>query len=186
MRHDQASLKAAIASLSTPGPEKFKTAKALVAMSETHPQRLSPLFNGVAELLEAENQIIKWAALKIIANLACTDEHDRIEKILPRYLAPISGPAMISANVAIQGAAKVARCRKNLTSRIVQAILQVENATYTTEECRHIAIGHAITALGTMEIAVKQSPGILAFVRRQCQNPRPATRKKAEHFLRAR
>jgi hypothetical protein len=183
MRLDEASLKAAIASLSFPGTEKFRTAKALIALSETQPERLSPLFDELAELLEAENSIIKWGAFRIMANLACVDQDDRIEEILPRYLAPISGPVMISAGIAIQGTAKIARCRKNLTARIVQAILQVESATYKTEECRHVAIGHAITALGTMETEVKQLPSVLGFVRRQTENPRPGTRKKAELFL---
>ena len=183
MRLDETSLKADIASLSLPGAAKFRTAKALTALSETHPERLLPLFHELAELLEADNSIIKWEAIRIIANLACADDDARIEEILPRYLAPISGPVMISAGIAIQGAAKIARGHNNLTPQIVKAILQVEYATYKTEECRHIAIGHAITALGTMETEVKQMPSVLGFVRRQTGNPRPATRKKAELFL---
>jgi len=183
MRLDESSLKAAIASLSVPGAEKFRTVKALIALSESQPELLSPLFGELTELLEAENSIIKWGVFRILANLACVVQDGRIEEILPRYLTPISGPVMISAGIAIQGAAKIARCRKNLTARIVQAILQVETATYKTEECRHIAIGHAITALGTMETEVKQMPSVLGFVRRQTENPRPGTRQKAVLFL---
>jgi hypothetical protein len=141
------------------------------------------LFDELAELLEAENNIIKWGAFQIIANLAYVDQDDRIGEILHRYLAPIPGPVMITAGNAIRGAVKIAGCRKHLTTRIVQSILQVETATYKTEECRHIAIGHAITALGTMETEVKRSPTVLEFVRRQTENPRAGTRKKADIFL---
>jgi hypothetical protein len=183
MRLDESSLQSAVASLSSPGTGKFKTEKALIALSETEPELLEPLFDELAKLLESDNSIIKWGAFQIMANLACVSREDRVVEILPRYLAPIPGPVMISAGVAIQGAAKIARCHKQHTPRIVQAILQVESGTYKTEECRHIAIGHAITALGTMEAEVKQWPSVLEFVRRQTENPRSGTRKKATLFL---
>ena len=94
------------------------------------------------------------------------------------------GPVMITAGHAIQGSARIAATHKHLTDRIVRAILGTERARYKTDECRNIALGHAIKALGAMSDEVRHSPEVTAFVTRQIENPRPATRKKAEQFLR--
>jgi len=101
-------------------------------------------------------------------------------RLLADYLAPIAGPVMITAANAIAGAAKIGASHPGFSKKIIAAILQVEHAHYQTDECRNIAIGHAITALATIG---KSTPTVLAFVERQLCNPRPATRKKAEAFL---
>jgi hypothetical protein len=183
MKTNKSFLKAAIAELSTAGTKKFKTAKDLIALSEKEPDRLYPCFDAFCELLQTKNNIIKWSVFQIVSNLAAADKEGRIEGIMDRYLAPIPGPVMITAANAIAGAAKIAKVHGHLTNRIVQAILQVESAVYKTDECRNVAIGHAILALGTMGNEVKRSPGVVAFVERQCGNTRPGTRKKAELFL---
>jgi len=73
------------------------------------------------------------------------------------------------------------RFRSALIRRVGQS--RYAKGQYKTEECRNIAIGHAITALGTMETEVKRSPIVLGFVRRQTENTRAGNRKKAKLFL---
>jgi hypothetical protein len=90
---------------------------------------------------------------------------------------------MITAANTIAGAALIAAAHPQLAPRIVRAILRVESARYQTDECRNVAIGHAITALGTLGPEARQSKAVVSFVRRQLANPRPAARKKAEAFL---
>jgi hypothetical protein len=183
MRTDQSSLRSALAGLSAHGAAKFQAAKELVALSEQEPDALYPAFDAIARLLEAENNLIKWSAFQMMANLAIVDRDHRIRAIIGRYLAPISGPVMITAGHAIHGSAKIARADPSLTGEIIRAILGVEHARYKTDECRNIAIGHAITALGSMSAAVRKSAEVTEFVTRQMQNSRPATRKKAARFL---
>jgi hypothetical protein len=183
LKHDESSLSSAISGLSTAGTEKFRIAKELVSLSEQEPKRLYPFFDQMAELLDAENNIIKWTAFQIMANLAAVDRPRRIDAIIERYLAPIAGPVMITAGHAIQGSAKIARSHPHLVDRIVPAILGVEQARYKTEECRNIAIGHAITALESFGPAVRSSPEVMAFIEIHVNNSRPATRKKALRFL---
>jgi hypothetical protein len=90
---------------------------------------------------------------------------------------------MVTAANSIIGSAKIARTHKHLANRIVRAILQVENAKYQTDECRNVAIGHAITALGVMDMEIRRSRDVVKFVKRQARNPRAGTRRKAELFL---
>lgn len=177
------SLERAVAGLEAAGTKKFGTAKALIAMSEKEPGALMPFFGDFARLLKTDNSIIKWSVQRIIANLARADREGRVHAILGGYLAPIKGPVMITAANAIGGAAKIAAAHPALAARIAAAILGVEKARYQTAECRNVAIGHAIVALGSLPDDVRHSKPVLAFVKRQSRNLRAGTKKKAAAFL---
>ena len=56
----------------------------------------------------------------------------------------------------------------------------MSEATYATAECRNVAIGHAIVAL----LGMSEQENVIEFVTGQLRNPRPATRRKAEQFVR--
>ncbi|MEI6632652.1 MAG: hypothetical protein WCP22_02405 [Chlamydiota bacterium] len=181
--HAPSSLSSAVAELESPGAKKFRTARNLIALSEKDPSALVPFFDDFRRLMGAENKIIKWSVYQIIANLACADRRGRIAAILDEYLAPIKGPAMVTAANAIRGGAKIAAAHEGLAPRIASAILGVERARYKTAECRNVAIGHAVTALESMGDDVKRPARVVAFVKRQTRNRRAGTRKKAEAFL---
>ena len=176
-------LHTAMEGLSSAGSRKFEYSKALMILSEQHPELLYPHFQFLSQLLTSENKIIKWNAFRIIANLAPIDEEGHIGRIFDAYIAPITGPAMITAANAIQGAVKIATVEKQLTDKVIRAILKVEQTHYQTDECRNIVIGHAIKALGMMDEPIRRRENVVAFVRRQTHNSRNATRKKAEIFL---
>jgi hypothetical protein len=163
---------------------KYGSVKILRIISETEPGVLYPKINFLFDLLDSGNQILKWGGITIIANLAAVDSRRKIDKILKEYLAPISGPELITANNVIGGAAKIALAKPKLTDRIVDDILKVEKARFQTAECRNIALGQAIEALGRLFEQSKRRERILKLARRQLKNPRNATRKKAEKFIR--
>ena len=182
---DPPRLKAAIERLEkASGSAKFRAAKALLQLSEVKPQALYPHFGLLLRLLHSDNQILKWTAIRIVANVASVDAKRRIERILDGYLAMIDGPVMITAANTIAGAALITKAKPQLTDRVVRAILRVERARYQTEECRNVAIGHAIKAFSSMEGEVQRRKKVVDFVKRQTRNTRPATRKKALDFLR--
>lgn len=183
MKTDRTSLRAAVAELSYAGTRKFRVAKELIALSESQPGVVYPLFDELCALLETQNSIIKWSAFRIVANLAAAAPAERVAGILDRYLAPIDGPVMVTAANAIAGGAKIAAAHARLTNRVVRAILRVENARYQTDECRNVAIGQAIDALGTMGDRVRRARDVVAFVEKQTGNTRAGTRTRAENFL---
>jgi hypothetical protein len=155
-------------------------------LSEQAPDLVYPHFDFFAGLLGSSNHILKWNATLTLANLAGVDREGRLDRIMDAYLAPISGPDMIDAANAIRGAASIALAKPQLAPRIAGRILAVERASYATEECRNVAIGHAIRALDLFFEAAGDRRGVLRFVSRQAGNPRPATRAKAQRFLRKR
>ncbi len=186
-RADPKLLDAALLELETLDAErKFATAKALRLLSEQAPGTLYPHFDRFVALLECGNGFLRWDATRILAALATVDKHARIEAILDPYLKPVRGPHLIGAAATITGAARIALAKPQLANQMSHAILRVERAHYQTEECRNIAIGRAIEALDQFFHLIGDPHWVIAFVRRQTGNRRPATRKKAEQFLKRR
>jgi hypothetical protein len=164
---------------------KFGASKALRILSDLVPEALYPHFDSFAAMLDHENQILKWNAMLTLASLARVDRHGKIEAILDRYLEPISGPDMITAANAIRGAVVIALAKPHLVRRILLRIMRVEHAEYSTPECRNVAIGHALRALGLLADLLPDRHMLRLFAARHVANPRPATSAKARQFLQA-
>jgi hypothetical protein len=161
---------------------KYGSAKLLRRLSEQDPGLLYPRFDFFAHLMEGETRILRWDSSRILGHLARVDSEGRIDKLLDRYLAPIAGNELIAAANAIQGAADIARSKPHLADRIATEIVKVSHAHYATPECRNVAAGHAIQALDRFFEHIQKKMPVLEFVESQLENPRPATRKKAEKF----
>lgn len=173
-----------IESLNAKRPEeKYGAAKALIALSEQAPGILYPEFDFFAGLLDGKNNVLRWNAIRILANLACVDSENRLERIFDIYFKPVRGPIMITAGHVIMGAAVIAAAKPELASRITAEILKVERARYATPECRRIAIGHAITAFELFFNDIDDKEPVLNLVRKQLRSTRLAVRRKAERFL---
>ena len=170
--------------LSSENPRtKYGSMKVLRTISEKDPAILASRLGRFIGLLDSDNTFLRWGAIQIVANLAVVDSRKRIEKIFDEYFAPIRGPVMITAGNIIGSAPKIALAYPKLADRIAQEILRTERATYQTPECRNIALGHAITALDQFFDSLQEKQRVIAMVTRQLHNPRNATRKKAERFL---
>lgn len=161
---------------------KYGSAKLLRRLSEEDPGLLYPRFDFFARLMEGETRILRWDSSRILGHLARVDSEGRIDNMLDRYLAPITGKELIGAANAIQGAADIALAKPHLADRIAREILKVGRAHYSTPECRNVAAGHAIQAFDRFFEHIQKKKRVLAFVQSELQNPRAATRKKAEKF----
>ncbi len=164
---------------------KFGCAKALCLISEEHPDLLYPHFDFFVRLLDHPNRILQWDAAFVLSHLARVDADDRFRSVFGKYFSPVSGPVMITAANVIQGGARIALARPHLAERIACEVLKVAEARYQTTECRNVAIGHAIVALAEMLPVLRRPARVVEFVRRQTRNSRPATRRKAEQFLKS-
>jgi hypothetical protein len=162
---------------------KYGAAKALRVVSQQSPDVLYPRWDAFVRLLDSDNAFLRWGATQILGDLAAVDRENRFDALADRFFAPISGPEMIGAANAIAAAAGIVLAKPHLADRMVKPILKVERASYRTPECRNVAIGHAIKSFDKWLGHVGNKRPVLAFVTRQLDNPRPATRKKAEKFL---
>lgn len=162
---------------------KYGSEKILRIISEEEPEILYRKMDAFIENLDSDNNFLKWGAIHVIANLAAVDSKDKFEEIFDKYFAPISGPVLITAANIIAGAAKIAMAKPELAERITRELLKVEKAKYQTTECRNIALGKVIESFDQFYDQIADREPVLRLVKKQLQNTRKATRKKAEKFL---
>jgi len=163
---------------------RFRSTKGLALLAAESPELVYPHFDFLLGQLSVPNSILRWNAMRALAALAPIDRAGKLDAALDKYLAPIPGPQMIGAAAAMCGAAEIARAKPYLAELLAKAILGVRQAVYETEECRNVAMDHAILALGRFYHLIEDKAAVLRFVRAELENPRPATRAKAEAFLR--
>lgn len=177
----------AVAKMAEPkGTARFAAGKALVVTAEKSPERVYPYFDAIAGLLAGECKIVRWNALQVISRLAAVDKDGKVEGVLDAYLGFVHGGNLISAANAIDGAARITLAQPQLLERVLPVLLGVEKETYETPECRNVAIGHVLTALGELWPMVQGRADVVAFVRRQESNTRAAVVKKAKQMMKGR
>jgi hypothetical protein len=170
--------------LSSKDPKvKYAAAKRLAVLAELNPGKLYPRRDFFIGMLDHENQILKWTAIDIVGRLAESGKMKNIERILKRLFAFLNAGKLITAGHAVQALAGIAAARPKTQGRITRELLKVERFQYDTAECRNIAIGIVIEAIGPLFAELKDKKPVIGFVKRQLKNRRPATRKKAERFL---
>jgi hypothetical protein len=163
--------------------EKYGALQELGALAEAAPLRVYECFDEIAALRRHKNHILGWWASRMLAQLARVDSEGRLDEFLEEYLAPLTGPNMISAANVIRGLPAVAHAKPHLASRLVDAMLQVREARYQTEECWNVAMGHCCEALAAFPRPVPHLAAVREFLREAAANRRPATRRKAARAL---
>ena len=162
---------------------KFKSAKILTLISERNPQKLYPRIDFFIDLLDSGNQILKWNAIDVIANLASVDVNKRFEKIFDKFYGLLKEGSLITAGHVIGSSAKIVNAKPNLESRITNELLKVEKIQLPTEECRNILFGHAILSFDQYFDKIQNKNEVIGFAKKQLNNSRNATKAKADKFL---
>lgn len=162
---------------------KFGCSKTLLLLSAQHPKLLCSSIDRIAELLDSKNRIIKWSAITILGNLAMVDTEGRIRNRVHKLYGFLAGGELITANNAMAALGKISRAFPEEQERIAAHLLGIERQLFETDECRNIAIGKAILALGMFCDPANSSKSVLDFVGRQTGNSRRATANKAKAFI---
>jgi hypothetical protein len=165
---------------------KYGSAKILRMVSDREPALLYPWMDLFSKMLDSDNNIMRWEAIHVIASLTRVDDENKFEKIFDLYFASVPGPSLIAAANVIGGASTIALAKPGLTRQITAEILKVDKARYRTADCRRIALGKAIDSFDRFFDQIEDKDPVVALVRRQLRNPRNATRKRAERFLKKR
>jgi hypothetical protein len=162
---------------------KYGCSKVLRIISQKKPEVLYPRFDFFVQFLDSDNTFLKCDAIFILANLAAVDSANTFEAIFDRYFAPISGPVLIIATNVIGGAAKIALAKPELTDKIVDALLKVEDAEYQTAECRNVALGQAIASFEQFFEQIGDKERVRQLIKKQLTNTRKSTAQQAAQFL---
>lgn len=170
--------------LSSANPRvKYAAAKELLATAYKNPASLHPHFDFFEKLLDSDNKILRWTAIDILGHLAGLEKGDRTEKLNRRLFGFLRCGNLITANHAISALSDIASAHPRYRLEITRELLKVEHYTFDTEECRNIALGKVILAIGSYYDAKPEQAGVIEFVRRQTRNERNGTARKARAFL---
>lgn len=162
---------------------KYGCLKLLRLISEQQPVLLYPYFDFFVELVDSDVNVFKWGGILIIANLTIVDTNNKFEKIFKKYFTPITEHVLITASNVISSSATIALAKPELTEQITTEILKVERAVYQTDECRNIAIGHAIKSFHKFFDQIENKRPVIEFIKKQLDNSRSGTKKAAEKFV---
>jgi len=165
---------------------KFPIAKILRTISEKEPGLLYPRFDFFIDLLDSDNNIIKWNAMDIIANLTAADEDNKFDRIFERYFSLLNDGSLITAGHVVDNSAKIAAAKPERREQIEALVLTVEEVPLPTSECRNILAGKAILAFDQWFDVVEDKEAVVGFVHRQLNSSRNATKNKAAKFLKRR
>jgi len=162
---------------------RFACAKTLNILSKEKPEILYPEFEYFVKLMDSTNNIIKWNAIDVLANLAAVDAENKFDAIFDKYFELLHDRVMITAAHVVDNSSTIAKSKPDLTSDITASLLKIERAQLASPECREILIGKAIVAFDGYFEQIEDKDKIIAFVKRQTSSRRNATKVKAHRFL---
>ena len=162
---------------------KYASTKKSIAISKENPSELYPDFDFFVKLLDSKNQIMKWTAILVLGNLSKVDEKEKVDELIPRLIGFLNGGKMITANNSILALSQIALYKPKYQEKIWKEFIKVENYNYNTPECRNVALGKVVSALGKFRDKIKDRKDILEFLERQTNNTRVSVKKRAIELL---
>jgi hypothetical protein len=166
--------------------EKYAFVKELLAAGKQNPKGLYPYLPQIIYMLDTGKNIIVWAGIELLGSLIKVDKNRRIKSQLPRLYTYLNTGRMITANHAVAALSEIAKVEVELQDKIIEEILKTQEYKYDTEECKNIVYGNIIKGMETCYPTIKNEKTkkeVVEFIRKQEENKRNATKKKAEGFM---
>lgn len=149
---------------------KYGCVKYILEIGKENPSQLYPKLELFIDLLENENNIIKWMAIDVIGYLARVDKKKKVDKYLDELMGFLNTGKLITANHAILALANIALAKPEYQRKITEELLKVEHYNYDTDDCRNISLGKVILAIGLYFNKLEDRKPVIEFVERQTKN----------------
>jgi hypothetical protein len=180
---DRRLLSGVIDGISSGRPQiKYKSGKILMILSEQNPEILYPKWSHFVKLLGSENTFMKSIGIRIISNLTRVDTKNKFDKIFDKFYGLLDDESMITAANLVDHSGVIAKAKPKFQNKITNKLLAIDK-THHGPECKNIIAGKAMSSLSQYFEEARNKKKIIEFAKRQLKNTRPATRKKAERFL---
>jgi hypothetical protein len=161
---------------------KYKCGKALMILSKESPKVIYHKWDDFVKLLKSENTFMKSIGITIIANLTRVDTKNKFEKIFERFYRLLDDDSMITASNIAGLSGVIAQAKPKLQTKITNRLINIDS-THHSLECKNIIKGKAILSFDEYFEETRNKKRILEFVKVELKNSRPATKKKAEKFV---
>jgi hypothetical protein len=161
---------------------RSKSFKALLMLSEEHPERLYPKWDHFVDLLGRDNNYLKYQAIYIIANLTRIDTENQFEATFAAYYDLLDGRSVMTAAHAAGNSGKIARAKPQLQARITEELFGIDD-THHPPGRKDLIKGYAIEAFAEYFEEAANKDRILEYVKKQLRSESPRTAKAAKRFL---
>jgi len=161
---------------------KYKSLKVLMLLSEQQPNILYPKWDFFVNLLDNENTFLRTLGASALANLTKVDKEKKFEKIFDKYYSLLKDKSMINAANVAQRSGIIAKAKPHLQDEITNKLMDIDK-THHSSECKNIIKGKAILSFNEYFDEFDNKEKIIKFVKKELNNTRSATRKKAEQIL---
>ncbi len=185
--HDERALQDLLDGIS-PGVQKSamreSSSKAILLLSETHPDVLLPHWPYFVQLLKSDNGFSKYVAIHVIANLATADDEGRFEKTFSTFYNLLDDESVMVASHVAGVSGQIAQAKPKLQSKITGRLLTIDQTHFPASRQALIA-GYALQSFDgyCAAAAPRDQDCMLAFARRYLDCASPKTRKLAKDFL---
>ena len=160
------------------------SSKAVLYLSEQHPEVLLPHWAYFVKLLKSDNGFSKYVAIHVIANLVTAGDEGRFEKSFNAFYKLLDDESVMVASHVAGVSGQIARARPLLQPKITQRLLGITQTHFPAER-QALIISYAIPALDEYfaDSSAREQDRILAFVQQQIDCASPKTRRLAKDFV---
>ncbi len=167
---------------------KYAATKQAIKLSAKNPQTIYPDLEFFVKLLDSENNIFVWTAIKVIGNLSAVDTKNQIDKSIPKLFKLFHSERMITSANAIIVLMQIAQNKPKYKAKIIKELLKIEKNVYMNKgeispECRNIAIGHFLNCIKLLTPKEIKKYKLIDFIKRQTSNTRPSVAKRASKLI---
>ena len=160
------------------------SSKAVLYLSEQHPEVLLPHWAYFVKLLKSDNGFSKYVAVHVIANLVTAGDDGRFEKSFSTFYKLLDDESVMVASHVAGVSGQIARAKPQLQPKITQRLLGIAQTHFPAER-QALIISYAIPALDEYfaDSSAREQDRILAFVQQQIDCASPKTRRLAKDFV---
>ncbi|MFA5070323.1 MAG: hypothetical protein WC528_03495 [Patescibacteria group bacterium] len=167
---------------------KYCCAKQAINTSRDNPKALYPDFDFFPAFLDSDKNVMKWTATIIIGNLSRVDSKNKVDRLIPKLIALLSDPMMITAGNAIKALGEIAGHKPKYREKILKALLSVGKNKYYSKgkispECTNVAIQQVLVSLEKFGPEVLQRNDVKFFLKKQTKNSRLKVKKISAQLL---
>ena len=171
---------------SKPETYRYNCYKVIFQISKDSPQLLYGHWNYFLELLKSGNAYHRMAAVNLIAHISGADAENKFDLIFHDFFQFLDDKSMIVARYLAMSAGIIAQNKPNLTYKIIEKLLEIEN-THHTEGRKDLIKHDIIQSFGQMlekgQVRSAEKEKILSFAEKQLHCSSPKTRQIVKEFL---
>jgi hypothetical protein len=160
------------------------SSKAVLLLSEQHPEILLPHWAHFAKLLRSDNGFSKYVAIHVIANLVTAGDEGHFEKTFNTFYKLLDDESVMVASHVAGVSGQIATAKPALQSKITRRLLDIDKTHFAADR-QALIISYALPSFAQYfaDAGARDQERILAFAHQQLECGSPKTRKLAKDFV---